>query len=246
MTTPAKPAKPAEIGTKQLAIVAHQGQLELLDARWELQNGRTVKFRLVEGVAHTGIHPFKQFTRKRGGRVGSRFQVSFVPANGEPMMMEAMLAGGGEPLAQGQWVKFWLDDEADHHPFAGYHGRTKDRPGDIFTAVFVEIDDDETPVDQVAQKRLEHAHRKQGLSNYAALLSYNDNFMRYLAEKVEVSGELHTTDWWDKDDHIARFIRWKCEIGSRAELDSNGTAAAKFHDEIRTPFKDWYGVSGDG
>jgi len=240
MTTPAK------IETKQLAIVAHQGQLELLDARWELQNGRTVKFRLVEGVSHTGIHPFKQFTRKRGGRVGSRFQVSFVPATGEPIMLEAMLAGGGEPLAQGQWVKFWLDDEADHHPFAGYHGRTKDQPGDIFTAVFVEIDDDETPVDQVAQARLEKARTKQGLSNYAALLSYNDNFLQYLAEKVEVAGELHPVDWWRGEDHVARYIRWKCEIVSRSELDTVDVAAATFHREIRQPFKDWYGVSGDG
>lgn len=227
-------------------IVAHQGQLELLDAKWELTNGRTVKFRLVEGVSATGVHPFKRFTRKRGGRLGTRFQVSFVPASGEPMMMEAMLAGGGEPLGQGQWVKFWLDDEAVHHPFAGYHGRTKDRPGDIFTAVFVEIDDDETPVDQVAQARLEKARHKQGLSNYAALLSYNDNFLRYLAEKVVVGGGLHSVEWWREDDHVARFIRWKCQVGSRSELDTNEKAAAIFHEQIRVPFKDWYGVSGDG
>ena len=195
------------------------------------------------------MHPFKQFTRRRGGRVGTRFNVVFSHVESEKLfeIMEVMLAGGGEPLGQGQWVKFWLDDESSNHPFAGYRGRGKDKPGDIFAAAFVEVADDEEPVDQEKRARLEHGtRRKQHLSQFAALLSTNHNFQQYLTEKAVIEGELRSTEWWTADDHIARWIRWMCQISSRSELDSNEKAARIFHEEIRKPFNDWYGVSGDG
>ena len=239
----------ATVEPAPLPVVAHKGMLELLDASWGLTDGRQVKFRLVEGPGELGVHPFKQFTRRRGGRVGTRFQVAFVHVDSQKVFdtMEVMLAGGGEPLGQGQWVKFWIDDESSNHPFAGYHGRGKDKPGDIFGAALVEVADDEEPVDQEKRARLEHGtRRKQHLSQFAALLSSNHNFLQYLTEKAVIEGELRSTEWWKADDHVARWIRWMCHISSRSELDSNEKAARIFHEEIRKPFNDWYGVSGDG
>ena len=239
----------AAVEPAPLPVVAHQGLLELLDASWGLNDGRTVKFRLVEGPGELGVHPFKQFTRRRGGRVGTRFQAVFSHVESEKTFdtMEVMLAGGGEPLGQGQWVKFWIDDESTNHPFAGYRGRAKDKPGDIFGAAFVEVADDEQVVDQEKRSRLEHVgRRKSHLSQFAAMLSTNDNFLQYLTEKAVIEGELRSTEWWQADDHVARWIRWMCHISSRSELDSNEKAARIFHEEIRKPFNDWYGVSGDG
>ena len=239
----------APVEPAQLPVVAHQGMLELLDASWGLTDGRQVKFRLVEGPGELGVHPFKHFTRRRGGRVGTRFHVVFVHVDSEKQFdtMEVMLAGGGEPLGQGQWVKFWLDDESSNHPFAGYRGRGKDKPGDIFGAAFVEVADDDEPVDQEKRARLEHGtRRKQHLSQFAALLSTNQNFLQYLTEKAEVEGILRPAQWWEADDHVARWIRWVCQISSRSELDTNEKAARIFHEKVRKPFNDWYGVSGDG
>ncbi len=241
--------EPVVVEPVQLPVVAHKGMLELLDASWGLNDGRTVKFRLVEGPGELGVHPFKQFTRRRGGRVGTRFHVVFVHVDSEKKFdtMEVMLAGGGEPLGQGQWVKFWIDDESSNHPFAGYRGRGKDQPGDIFGAAFVEVADDEEIVDQHKRARLGMATRaKHHLSQWAAMLSSNENFLQYLTEKAVIEGELRSVEWWKDDDHVARWIRWVCHISSRSELDSNEKAARIFHEEIRKPFNDWYGVSGDG
>lgn len=239
--------EPVAVEPAPLPVVAHQGHLELLDARWDLLSGRTVKFRLVEGPGELGVHPFKRFTMRRGGRVGTRFRVVFVHHESEKQIpMEVMLAGGGEPLGQGQWVKFWLDEEASHHPFAGYRPRGKDQPGDMFGAAFVELDDDDHPINQEKRARLEGGRKKRTLSNWAAMLSHNQNFLQYLNEKVPVNGELMPVDWWKVEDHVARWIRWHCQIQSRSELDTNEKAAQIFHEGIRQPFNDWYGVSGDG
>lgn len=51
-----------------LPIIAYKGGFELLDAKWDLNHGRTVKFRLMEEPGRPILmHPFAAFTRRRGG-----------------------------------------------------------------------------------------------------------------------------------------------------------------------------------
>lgn len=245
---PEKGSTTIEPRKENLPIVAYTGGFELLDAKWDLNHGRTVKFRLMEEPGRPILmHPFASFTRRRGGRVGTRFQM-VMTRNGseEPMFNgEVMLMSGGQPLGQGFWVSFWLDDEADHHPFAGYRGRRGDTPGETFSAAFVELDDDDEPIHQDKRGRVEEAHARAGqkLSQYCYLLCNNEMFLQYLSERAMVNGKQYTAAWWAEKNRSARWIRWKCAIESRSELDTNTTAARIFHEEIREPYADWRNVN---
>jgi len=232
---------------KHLPIIAYQGGFELLDAKWDLNNGRTVKFRLMEEPDKPILmHPFATFIRRRGGRVGTRFQmVMTVIGKDEPMFNgELMLMSGGQPLGQGFWVSFWIDDEADHHPFAGYRGRKGDTPGDMYSAAFVELDDDDSAIDQDKRALVEDAHARasQKLSQYCYMLCNNEMFILYLEEREPVNEEAQTIKWWAKENRVARWVRWRCNIESRAELDTNKEAARIFHEQIREPYADWRSV----
>ncbi len=234
-----------------LPVVAHQGMMELIDAKWELHSGRTVKLRIVNNPeAPLIVNPFGAFVRRRGNRVGTRFNAVFVRYGaGTPFFQgELMLAGGGHPLGQGMWVKFWLDDEESNHPFAGCMGRKGDHPGDLFAVVMVELDDDDMAIDQAKRARLEKGVKGGELARYSALLCTNELFLQYLSEKELVglpSPISRPPSWWGTDDRAARWIRWACGVESRAELDNNPKAAEIFHERIRRPYSEWRSTSED-
>lgn len=230
-------------------IIAHRGGLELLDAEWKLNSGRTVKFRLVSDNGPLVVHPFLQFVRRRGNRVGTRFMVAITRVGEEQTFFrgEMMLAGGGNPLGQGMWVKFWLDEDASSHPFAGCSGRRGDEPGDMFMAAFVELDDDDRPINQQKRGRVER-HGKGGgaLARWAAIQCTSSMFLQYLSENVTLpDGNTRPVEWWQRPDYVARWMRWMCQIESRADLDNNPEAANVFHNKIRRPYSEWRNVSED-
>lgn len=243
------PDESASTTASNLPIIAHKGGLELLDAEWKLNTGRTVKFRLVSDNGPMIVHPFLAFVRRRGNRVGSRFMVAATRVGDETVFFqgEMMLAGGGNPLGQGMWVRFWLDDEADSHPFAGCAGRHGDEPGDLFEAAFVELDDDDQPINQKKRDRVEkHKRRQGGLCRWAATRSNDKLFLQYLSENITMpDSKSRPVSWWQRKDHVARWIRWTCQIESRADLDTNAKAAEHFHERIRRPYSEWRSTTED-
>ncbi len=239
------------ISSKTLPIIAHKGGLELIDAEWKLNSGRTVKFRLVSDNGPLLIHPFLSFVRRRGNRVGSRFMVAITRVGDDQIFFqgEMMLAGGGNPLGQGMWVRFWLDEEASSHPFAGCAGRRGDDPGDMFEAAFVELDDDDRPINQEKRDRVErHKKPNNPLCRWAASRSHDKLFLHYLAENIQLPNKkTRSVKWWDSpgEERVARYIRWVCQIESRSDLDKNPKAAELFHERIRRPYSEWRGTSED-
>lgn len=131
------------------ALIAFKGEIELLNASWDLENGRMVEFRIC-GEAYGRVHPFKKYQQRRGGRVGSRFEAAFARCTTGELLMQCqlMLAAWKDSSAVGQSVKFWIDNEVDVHPFCGCERRKNGTPGDIFSLVLVELNDNDTPVDQ--------------------------------------------------------------------------------------------------
>ena len=101
-------------------LVAFQGEVEVLNATWSLNDGRRLELRIC-GNAYERQHPFKRFQQKRNGHVGTRFKASFArTSTGECVgLMELMLAGWKDSSSIGQSVTFWLDDEPTVHPFCG-------------------------------------------------------------------------------------------------------------------------------
>jgi hypothetical protein len=235
--------------SKTLQIIAHKGGLELIDAEWKLNSGRMVKFRLVSDNGSLMVHPFMQFVRRRGNRVGTRFMVAITRVGEDQVFFqgEMMLAGGGNPLGQGMWVKFWIDEDAASHPFSGCAGRRGNDPGDLFEAAFVELDDDDQPINQEKRGRVERANRQQGsLCRWAAARSHDKLFLQWLSEVMPMPDRLtRPVSWWEQDDRVARWIRWVCQIESRADLDKNTKAAEKCHDRIRRPYSEWRSTAED-
>lgn len=262
-------------------VPAHQGSLELLDAKWDVGSGRTAKFRLVPNGKPYIDHPFRDFVQRRGGRLGTRFRAAFIRVGeSSPYYVgEVMLAGGGNPLQAGMWVKFWFDEDSvfpsadelkrhspageganwdefwkwlrgtiKEHPFEGCTARSNTEPGDLFDAVFLELDDDDNIVDPTKRaevERLAHdQHESHALARYAALLGTNALFVQWLSEEIllptkDAPPSTRPVSWWNEGDHVARWIRWICQVESRSDLDRNVEAARRFHQHVREPYNNW-------
>ncbi len=249
--TPESALESRHAGT--LPIIAHQGGLELIDAKWELNSGRTVKFRLV-GSDETPmiVHPFAEFVRRRGNRVGTRFMAAITRVGEDEVLFqgELMLAGGGNPLGQGMRERYWMDEEATSHPFSGCAGRRANEPGDLFMAAFVELDSDDEPINQEKRARIEKANGapKGGpLCKWAATKGHDKLFHQWLSECVPTKKGLRPISWWTEpgEDRVAWWVRWICGVESRADLDNNAQAAEKFHDRIRRPYSEWRSTAED-
>lgn len=133
------------------SLIAFRGTVELLNAAWSLDAGRTVELRLC-GEAYDRVHPFKRFQQKRNGRVGTRFSAVFSQvSDGAPLLsMEVMLAAWKDSSSIGQSITLWLDNEVEMHPFCGCTRRKATNTGDVFALILVELNDDDTPVAQAS------------------------------------------------------------------------------------------------
>jgi len=139
-------------------LIAWQGTVEILNAAWSLDSGRTVELRLC-GDSYDRVHPFKRFQKKRNGRIGTRFQAAFSRVDGGEVVltMEVMLAAWKDSSSIGQSITLWLDDEVAVHPFCGCQRRKAAIAGDMFALVLVELNDDDTPVDNRSEQFSDNA-----------------------------------------------------------------------------------------
>lgn len=144
-------------------IVAYQGEIEILNATWSLSEGRMVEIRLC-GTAYDRLHPFKTFQQRRNGRMGTRFRAAFARTDtGEPLStMEVMLASWKDSSATGQSIRLWIDNEVETHPFCGCTRRQGQNPGDMFAVVMVELDDDDSAINQSKRESVENGEGPVG------------------------------------------------------------------------------------
>lgn len=133
---------------------------------------------------------------------------------------EMQLAGWSESHTSGAKLTFWLPEAADLEVFRGMTSRKGHKAGQRFAVVLVEIGDDEKPVQQPAEKP-----KGKELAQLAGRWCADPYFQHWLGAT-------------DEDDAAAQ-IRLACRITSRAELDHNEQAAAKFHRTFREPFRQY-------
>ena len=137
---------------------------------------------------------------------------------------EFLLLRWGDNSRDGMTVTFQLPGEYDTHPFK--HSQTGKKTGKRYGAVLVEINDDETPVVQ----------RKGGaLSREAAGLCKRDDFQRFVAFRHDNHQGSMTMP---AEDFAADYIRTRCCITSRAELDHERGPAQEFA-HIKREFLEW-------
>ena len=138
-----------------MTVLAWSGELLLLEARWTDKDAHTAKFRLVN-PNETRPNPFKQFTKRRSGKAGTRFVMSLahigaLTTEGTAYDGEVMLAGWADTSTQGYTVTFWLEPpEEGTHQLEGF-----ERGVSSFMCALVELDDDDHPINQTKRDRIE-------------------------------------------------------------------------------------------
>lgn len=238
--------------------IAFRGEVELINANWSLDQGRTVEFRLV-GDAYSRIHPFKRFQQRRNGRMGTRFKCAVAKSfQGEIYFVgETMLAGWKDSSYGGQTITLWLDDEADRHPFAGFNRRKNGTPGDLFAIVLVEIDENEQPVRQQQDEHAPgqggvpapgggpprhqgksvaggaHSPRRSKPSQQAHLMVTSAMFVRYLQE----TRPKLVRQW--TPEVARRWVKSEINVESLSQIDRDSAAFKRFEEQIRKPYARW-------
>ena len=131
---------------------------------------------------------------------------------------EIQLANWSETHNGGAKVTFWLQSTEDLEPFRALTVRKGNTAGHRFMAAFVEIGDNEMPVQPPKPK-------VGALCLLACQWSANEDFWTF----ADVFNE----------ESAKEYILANCGIESRKELDSSPRAAANFERLIRKPYMEW-------
>lgn len=238
-------APPSALKTPIENLIAFRGEVELLQASWALDSGRTVEFRLIERPGADRVNPFKQYTRRRNGHAGQLFYASMALVGAESTMYmdDVMLAGWGDSHDKGQWVKFWLDEEAERHPFAGLTRKTTASLGQMLIIALVLLDDEGKPIDPSVERTVEEASRpkSRSLSSQVHLMITGHLFVQYMREK-SVWAQKYVAAGNQLTPEVARqHVKAVLKIESLSDLDRFPDKAAQFHKDIRIPFSRWSG-----
>jgi hypothetical protein len=100
--------------------------------------------------------------------------------------------------------------------------------GTRYMVALVEIGDDETPVERPVEKPKDNPHK---LSQQAAMLCGEGRFQAFLSAQCP--------NGFPYDDiESARRVRVLCRVDSRAELDANPEAAARWRN-LKAEYEAW-------
>lgn len=136
---------------------------------------------------------------------------------------ELLLLRWGDSNQNGQTVTFQIPGEYDANPFK--HSPTGKKTGKRYAAVLVEINDDETPVVQ-KPKGGRLSKEAAGMAKRADFHLFVDSTHRPIS-----SGE-------SAEDAATNYIRARCCITSRVELDHERGPAQEFG-HIKREFQEW-------
>ncbi|WYX18917.1 hypothetical protein WJ973_23745 [Achromobacter xylosoxidans] len=148
---------------------------------------------------------------------------------------EVMLAGWSQTHNGGAKVTFWLQDDTDLEAFKAMTVAKGKTAGQRLALVAVEIGDDEQPVvsreqgaNGVVSQECANSGDKpkaQKVSWLAVQLCQNVDFLEF----ISAGNERIARDW----------ICQQCGVFSRGDLDRDESAADRFHQLVRKPFRDW-------
>lgn len=153
---------------------------------------------------------------------------------------EMQLAGWSESHTGGCKVTFWLPSPDDLQAFRTLTVRKGNTAGQRFMAALVEIGDDELPVKPDAGIPASQKPKGGPLAKLAGRWSNDPVFLEW------INSTTHAGIFWHArtPDDAADFIRERCEVSSRADLDHNKYAESLFHELIRGPFQKYMIAKG--
>jgi len=177
--------------------------------------------------------------------------------------IEAMLLNWSETANGGAKIVLQLADPDDLEPFRRMTLAKGKRAGQRLGCAFVEIGDDEKPVERriFADGSSEFARRaSEGMEKATAPLRRGAGPLAQLAGRWCAHKQFQT---WvsisfpsicnrldslggvagSADDYTAAVVRQVCGVASRAELDTDPNAGRSFHKLIREPYHAWLGTT---
>lgn len=189
------------------------------------------------------INPFKDYVRRRGGRVGQRFHVSIVLVGAvSPLYDGQVMLMGWADSEKGKTVSLWLDEEADRHPFAGCEKRAAGKVGSLLIAAFVVLNDDEKPL-SAPHERTEGGRK---LSAQVHLMITSPRFCKFLEERSQKTATLTAQglSWsstYNGEMMSRSYVKSVLQVESLSDLDRDPAKAELFHKVFRRPFSRWNG-----
>lgn len=173
-------------------IIAFQGHMRL--QRWSESSraGKKVIFRILGDLTS---HPFRKFTVRDKSASGQRFQVSLIPLedaesphafNGELLLLD-----WNDSSSMRRTAVFEVHAETEENPFAVFE---TGNDGQVFAAVFIELNDQEKPVEQEAPSSATNVSKLKPYGHFAK--------------------ELHKTNWFLNPNLLsavgssASFLEW--------------------------------------
>jgi hypothetical protein len=144
---------------------------------------------------------------------------------------ELMLAGWTDSHTAGAKVYFWLPDVESLDAFRFLTVKKGRTAGQRFMAVLVQIGDDEQPVEPSEDRSQREGH---ALAKSAALICKSDAFQDFVSAALGWQPAKPE----EREEQAADFVRQRCRVESRSELDRSPTAAQLFA-RLMAEFRDW-------
>lgn len=148
---------------------------------------------------------------------------------------EIMLLGWRESHSGGATVTFQLSDPDDLEPFRRMTVAKGKTAGQRLACVLVEIGDDEQPAPIIETEIKEDKPKGGELAKLAGIWCNDPRFWDWVSDNFQEVNNTH---------EAAEWIRKRCDVTSRAELDSDKFARVIFHTVIREPFSAY--LKGNG
>jgi hypothetical protein len=218
-----------------------------------LGSGRTFEVRLVEeGEYWKEVNPFKKYVKRRSGRVGQRFKGSIVEtATQIPVYSGDIQLAAWADTEKGKTVKFWIDEEATQHPFAGYTKRSGTSPGALFMMLLVLIGDDERPIDEETEAAIVRGASRRKLSQSVYNMINSPLFIRFMREQSRATADLEAQGiYWDTvvkgETMVKRYIKRVLKIESLSSFDQDPEVQRKFEQVFAKKFRRWNGGGNEG
>lgn len=208
--------------------VAYYGTFRLYNAESSHAKGYRVEFQL---GSEDDYRTFKALTKRRKGKAGILFRCYLMDRNSTIAEFEGEFAGWGVSNQLGAKVRFNLSSETAFNAFRELPAlASSDKPAE-WNVVLVEIADTGEVVNQAKRETVETL-RGGPVSQHAGKLCADKLFQQYVRSAAGL-------DKIATPDECAEFIREKCRIESRRELDHDTAARERYHRWITKPFAIW-------
>jgi hypothetical protein len=203
-------------------IVAH-AKVTLVDAASSHASGYRLVLKLTDEKEYEA---FSTITKRKKGKAGGRYRM-FLINKDEGKFVDVWFLGWTVSNTAGAKVKFDLSCDED---FAYFRERPVEMAWDM---TLIELDDDEKVIDQ-QQREVAETVRGGPKSQLAGKLCADMNFQRFVAKQNGKPPGSRANP-----EECANFIRAKCRIGSRRELDHDEGAFQRFTMWVSRPFAIW-------